>query len=332
MVHSLNSIIEKLDFKSNQKVADIFGCTRANIGKRRQEGSPISMEEIYILYDHALKVGWYNKIAVLQPLVDEAFPRLRMTGKMLAEFTVRPWQHLVIFLPSLEDAKAVCELLSRDLRFTEEKRAVTLYVPPSGKLQKQIIALFGDRSKLRLRYELTVYYTDNFPFLSGLLIVDGNLLLQPSSTGFVPFGDIAAERHFEEAESVTKGAQTPAYGPVFVQSVGAPPERLPGASDGDSIEIHYTGQLGGTYRLTVTCDNLPDNTQQWRLKLAARGSETVDIKEIEVFDQTGRVIIKTRSNNLPWQGIWSDQNSHLTVHLDELLLTEFVPDEEFAAP
>jgi len=326
---SLDSIIERLEFKSNQKVADIFNCSRANIAKRRQLNSPISKEETYILYDHVLKMGWYNKISVLQPLVDEAFPRLRTPGQMLAEFTVDPWRHLILFLPSLENAKVVYDLLGKDMRFTEEKRELKIYIPGSARLLDEVVGLFTDRDRLRLRYELTVFCADNLPFNSGLLIADGRLPLQPSSTGFLPLGDIASERSYNDATTLMQQVRTPQYGPVFVQSVGAPPERLPGASDGSSIVIHYTGQLGGDYRLTVNCDDLPDENQQWRMRLTSRGVEPVEPRSIELFDQAGRTIIKTRSDNLPWQGFWPDYNHPLLIHIDELLITEFVSPVNF---
>ena len=323
MEHSLDNVIEKLEFKTNQQVANIFGCSKANIHKRRQNQSPISREEIYVLYDHVVKMGWNNKIPLLKPLIDEAFPRLRVPEQTLAEFTVQPWRDLVLFLPTLEDARTVYELLSQDMRFTEEKRAIRIYIPTSRRLLDEVVGLFTDRQRLRLRYELTVFCVDELPFLSGLLLAGGKMVLQPSSGGFLPLGDIASERCYEEALKLIRQAGVPAYGPVFIQSVGAPPERLPGASDGKSIVIHYSGQLGGDYRLTVTCDNLSDEHDQWRMRLSARTPEPTDPRSIELFDQTGRTIIKTRTDNLPWQGFWPDQDHPLLIHIDELSITEY---------
>ena len=324
MMHSLDEIIQKLEFKSNIVVADIFGCTKANISKRRLDGSAITTEELYKLYDHVLKMGWYNKIGVLQPLVDDVFSRLRTQDKALAEFTLDPWQHLIVFLPALEDVKLVYELLSDDMRSTEKSRSIKIYVPESQKIVDEVIGLFTKGNRLRLRYELTVYSLDEFPSLSGLLVVNGKLLLQPSTKGFLPLGDIATERYKRKAALLMQTVKTPRYGPAFVQFAGAARERLPGAADGQSIVIHYTGQLGGEYRLTVTCDDLSDEKQQWRMRLSARGLESVEPRSIELFDQAGRTIIKTRTDNLPWQGFWSEQSNPLLVHIDELLITEYV--------
>ncbi len=322
MENSLDNVIEKLKFKSNQKAADILGCTRANIHKRRRDGSPISKEEIYNLYDHALKMGWYNQISVLQPLVDQAFPRLRIPEQMLAEFTIRPWKDLVLFLPTLEDARVVYELLGQDMRASAVKRTIQLFIPSSARLLDDVIDLFTDQHRLRLRYELTVSFEDNLPFLSGLLIADDKLVLQASSAGFLRMGDIASERCYQEAIKLIRRARSPEYGPVFVQSASVEPERLPGASDGNSIIIHYNGQLGGEYRLTVICDDLPDDNHQWRLRLSLRNSPPIDTRSVELFDQAGRTIIKTHTDNLPWQGIWSDSEHPILIHIDELQLTE----------
>lgn len=321
MSRSLNNIIEKLDFKSNQQVGDIFGCSRSNIHKRRKDGSLITREEIYLLYDHAVRKGWYNKIGALKTLVDEAFPRLSDPGQLLAEYTSEPWQDLTLFLPALEEARIVADLLRPDVRSSNSKRTVNIYIPASTELLKQIVDLFSNSEQLRIRYELSIYQVDDMAFISAVLVVDKNLLLQPSSKGFLPVGDVASIRYFKEANSITNVRRPPVFGPANVKAVGMR-QRLPSASDQNNRVMQFTGQLSGTYQLTAICDKMPNESEQWRLRLSATGRGPIEPCTVEVFDQGGRTIVKVQSDNLPWQGFWPDTDDSPLMHLDELLLTE----------
>jgi len=236
--------------------------------------------------------------------------------------TTEPWQDLILFLPALEEAKIVSDLLRQDVRSTNSKRTVKLYIPASTILLEQVIDLFHNPEQLRIRYELSIYQVDNMAFISAVLIINKSLLLQPSSKGFLPVGDMAVKRYLREASSITRAPRSPIFGPINIKSVGSRPRRQPSASVQNSIALQFTGQLGGSYHLTATCDKLPDENEQWRFRLTTSGRAPKDPRVVEVFDQAGRTIVKVQSDSLPWQGFWPDKDDSPLMHLDELLLTE----------
>jgi plasmid maintenance system antidote protein VapI len=327
-LHLLCRIVDELELPQ-ATVAELLGCARSNINSRYHKNSLITGYEIYRLYQHALQKGWHNKIGVLLPLIELHFPQLFQSERSLAELIPDIWQQVVAFIPTAQDAKCVQRSLLQDRRNTEKRRQIRICVPTTS-LLPDVRAIF--EHELPLRYELTINQADNMRFASALMaftIPDNSqqelLLLRPANAGFMQLAGEDLRVHREEAMKIladVHSRKTMLYGPVMVNSIGLPPRKPPRAAGSNDYILDFTGQLGGCYRLMVVCDTGKDTgEEQWRMRLTAEAEHPGE-RLVKVIDQTGRVVIHTQSDNLPWQGFWPDEGQPLRVHIHDLNLLE----------
>lgn len=331
-LHLLYRIVDELELPQ-ATVAELLGCARSNINSRYHKHSLITGYEIYRLYQHALQKGWHNKIGVLLPLIELHFPHLFQSERSLAELIPDIWQQVVVFVPTQQDAKSVQRSLMQDRRNTEKRRQIRICIP-TATLFDDVRAIF--EHELPLRFELIINQADNMNFASALMaftIPDNSqqelLLLRPANAGFMQLAGEDLRVHREHAMKILAdihSRKSMLYGPVMVNSIGLPPRKPPRAAGSNDYILDFTGQLGGRYRLMVECDaddeaGVDNGEEQWRMRLTAEADHP-DRRLVTVIDQTGRVVIHTQSDNLPWQGFWPDEGQPLRIHIDNLNLME----------